>query len=217
MKIVFLKKLDCVNPYLEFTVSRPMSLFGGLIKSTLYTFEIPANKDRVYAPPDDRTRSVREHTSIDHVYVMSSDRRNALLTFSAYVIAHLGIFAFLFQVFDDRRPIMQLCCYFQLGLLILCLIFYVASYGVDALFIFQAQALIKPQQREPIYDYYFEDHYLWCVDSTDNLPDITSMARQARSYELKTFSLLLDISFAICLILIESLTVVYIYQNVQTK
>jgi uncharacterized membrane protein len=66
-----------------------------------------------------------------HIYLMSTNRREKLLQFVLIIIAHLGVFAFLFQVFQDEGPIMKACCYFQLGSLLMCFLLYVMSYLLD--------------------------------------------------------------------------------------
>lgn len=82
-------------------------------------------------------------TGIYYVIKLSVSRRQALLQFAGYIIAHLTVFAFLFQVFDNRGVIMKICCYFQLGLLLLCFMLYVLSYVLSYLLDLAAILRIK--------------------------------------------------------------------------
>ncbi|KAI8066799.1 hypothetical protein BC940DRAFT_347283 [Gongronella butleri] len=165
---------------------------------------------------EDRACPQEEHSAVDHVYLKSSGRRQVLLVHWGYIIAFVCLPAALLQAFGDRGPIIQLCLYWLLGFVILYALFYAASYGIDALFIRRAQAIIKNLEQEPIYNNYIEDHYLWCVDSADNLPFTDSQARQKQINEQFAEKLWrwLDFAAFASFVIISLCTMAYVYNNV---
>lgn len=84
---------------------------------------------KVYAQLSAAQRTISNEKEVySFVYISFAERRQKLLVFAGFLVAHLGVFAFLIQVFDDRGIIMQVRCYSQLGLLLLCFILYILTY-----------------------------------------------------------------------------------------
>ncbi|KAI7848388.1 hypothetical protein BDC45DRAFT_610383 [Circinella umbellata] len=103
------------------------------------------------------------------IYPLATEARQKLLTFSAFLVAHLGIFAFLFQVFDDRGLIMQSCCYLQLGLLILAFLLYLGTFIKDQIIIKRTiEQAIRNEQSELILQQQYRAT-IYCTENCDNL------------------------------------------------
>lgn len=147
------------------------------------------------------------------VYISFAESRQKLLVFAGFLIAHLGVFAFLFQVFDDRGGIMQVCCYSQLGLLLLCFVFYILTYILDALTFYNAKRIIdrvfKPNDNIII--------YLCSTDRCERISQIFSQQNvlaDSNDFLHSIYSGILDCLFAASLTALENLTIAYIYNNV---
>ncbi|CDS12898.1 hypothetical protein LRAMOSA05082 [Lichtheimia ramosa] len=171
--------------------------------------------------------------SIYYIYKVSNDRRQKLLQYAAFTAGHLGVFAFLFQVFDDRGAIMQICCYAQLVVLLLCFLLYASSYILDILIVLKIiydaksiecwtrQAYDIKRKGVKIYI-----HRIFAVSEFGvSQQQIQEKRRQFdlrmeeltdffRSYDSYTPPIL-DILFAVSAMVIECLTIVYVYNNTQ--
>lgn len=164
-----------------------------------------------------------------YVYRMSVLTRESLLKFAMYIIGHLGVFAFLFQVFqEDRGTIMKICCYTQLGLLILCFVLYIASFVLDgvSLLMIKKEALTherelrgepsstgtrytpKIKKEVDVYHRIFGVRYF-------ELNDKDKEDAHMMGEDEGTAAQVLNICFGLAMIVIECLTVAYVYNNTQ--
>ena len=127
----------------------------------------------------------------------------------------LGIFAFLFQVFDDRGLIMQSCCYLQLGLVILAFLLYLGTFIKDRLMIKRTtEQAIRNEQSELILQQQYRAT-IYCAENCDDLALNTHwMDNEVNLYYYLATAL--EYLFVLCLIIVESLTIVYIYKNTTT-
>lgn len=166
-----------------------------------------------------------------YVYKTSASTRGSILQFAMHIVAHLGVFAFLFQVFqEDRGIIMKLCCYTQLGLLILCFAFYLALFALDSIALLsikrnaiglegelQGKICIKDDRvyksaeigdKTKVYHRIFGVRYFE-LDVKDKEDDHRLGEDEGISTQV------LNICFGIAMIVIECLTVAYVYNNTQ--
>lgn len=169
--------------------------------------------------------------AIYYIYKSPVHKRQRILQYAAFIVGHLGVFAFLFQVFDDRGAIMQICCYFQLSVLLLCFFLYAFSYVMDfvILHIIKKEAKIYEDTERKRYDVKEDGvcQYVHCIFAVNDF-DISNAQQSEKTDKLAQIGPALDLSgnnsyifpvldllFAASTMAIECLTIVYIYNNIQ--
>lgn len=150
--------------------------------------------------------------------------------YAIFTIAHLGVFAFLFQVFDDRGAIMQICCYTQLAMLLLCLLAYVASHLLDIMVI--QKMIYRTRDLEHAFRHNYDinpegvkfyTHRIFAVNEFEISPQQNEEKQNLldehkgnpisfldrNSYTATIF----DTLIAVLAIMVECLTIAYVYNN----
>lgn len=162
-----------------------------------------------------------------YIYKTSTDKRQRILQYAAFTVGHLGVFAFLFQVFDDRGAIMQICCYFQLFVLLLCFMLYALSYLMDFIIVQVIKKDTKFYERTERKQFDIKEdgvcQYVHCIFAISeyDLSNDQQMERKERLSNILDLSgnsyiyPALDILFAASTIMIECLTIAYIYTNIR--
>lgn len=196
------------------------------------------NESDVCINEDNGAKTIRldsdpKRRSIYYIYKVSNHRRQKLLQYAAFTAGHLGVFAFLFQVFDDRGAIMQICCYVQLTVLLLCFMFYAGSYILDIWVVLKIvyDAKFKEFDERSCYDIKREGvqiyrHCIFAVSEVEVSPQ--QIQEKQKQFEKENdgsgegyfhynsyTSPILDILFAVSAMAIECLTIAYIYNNIQ--
>lgn len=185
---------------------------------------------------DDGKKFVRQKDDLPaervlyYVYRSSASRRQKILQYAIFTTAHLGVFAFLFQVFDDRGVIMQVCCYSQLAVLLLCFLLYPFSYLLDIMAVFRIQQAAKYFEFLEREEYYLEQesgtryiHRIYVVNEFEISPNqSTEKQKKLDGITWTTWGLvdsnsytspILDVLFAVTALMVECLTIVYVYNN----
>lgn len=167
--------------------------------------------------------------AIYYIYKSPVHKRQRILQYAAFIIGHLGVFAFLFQVFDDRGAIMQICCYFQLSVLLLCFFLYAFTYVMDFVIvqIIKKEAKIYESTERNRYDLKKDGvcQYVHCIFAVNDF-DISNDQQREKMDKLDEVGAALDLSgnnsyifpvldllFAVSTMMIECLTIAYIYNN----
>ncbi|KAI9270663.1 hypothetical protein BDA99DRAFT_534773 [Phascolomyces articulosus] len=200
MRLIYTSKVNIPSNLYEQT--------GGCTEKLLLGIQFPLYR---FLKKNQVSRSDESINTCDAVviYPLATETRRKLLTFSAFITGHLGIFAFLFQVFDDRGILMQSCCYLQLGLLIMAFIFYLGTFIKDQFVIQYARKQEVQHEEDTLVPY---TSTIYCAESCDDLPLNTDWI-DGNNNLYYYFTIVLEYLFVFCLIVVECLTIIYIYRN----
>ena len=121
------------------------------------------------------------------------------------------MFAFLFQVFDERRLLMKACCYLQLELLILTYLMYLGTFVKDRLVVLDGKSTMVSEEEMELPERKY-DVTFYCAEQCDDLALNTHWIDN-EVYVYYYLATGLEYSFVLCLVIIECLTIAYVYNN----
>lgn len=188
-----------------------------------------------YLEEDDGNGNVREVTenpstrSVYYIYKVSVTRRQRIMQYAFFTTAHASVCTVLFQVFEDRGVIMQVCFYIFLIKLLLCFMSYVFTYALDFMVVRKIRHKVEAVEAAERRDYDLSHgrctpsytHFIYAVDKCE-LSSIHIHERQSATMgedvhgfhgqNRYTFPVL-DIIFAISVMVVQCLAMVYLYNN----
>ncbi|KAI8062412.1 hypothetical protein BC940DRAFT_308961, partial [Gongronella butleri] len=193
--------LHLINPWRFYRskffrhIEPPLTKYFG---APLYRFSTPGLKDSTC------------------VLILATATRQKLFIYSGYIVAHLGVFAFLYQVFQNNSPLMKACIYFQLGMLAFC--YFIAAVTIITDRIFVSKALYFTKITESADDGFATRPIpLICTEKCDDVLKYVTWLPIDVETPPYFATITLEFGGYLALIAIEIMTMMYVYQNTSTK